>query len=275
MQFHKDNSKNQIMKKIRIKIGVIGYLPFEFNRKLIKNWKSDIFEIVDEIDEYHFTNDADTFLWGYSDKILNKELPQTFDGELFVGITYVPIQDNFYARRLESNRIVLSYFEMYQILKRDDFPMENLLLRVLYAYCLVYLRSNRTIPQQHECLGFTHDDTRGCLFDMNGNKSDVIFSLDSPKICDDCTTRIRNEKVSDNCTNQIKKEIKRIKKKKFYKISEFIKKKPFLSLLFSAIFGILISITASAIYETIKKEMNPNVNTIEKVTHLNITTKKK
>jgi hypothetical protein len=261
------------MKKIKIKIGIIGYLPFEFNRKLIKNWKSDIFEIVDDIEEYHFTNDSDTFSWGYSDRILNKELPQTFDGELFVGITYVPIEDNFYARRLESNRIVLSYFEMYQILKQDDFPMENLLLRVLYAYCLVYLRNNRTIPQQNEWLGFTHDDTRGCLFDMNGNKSDVIFSLDSPKICDDCTTRIRTEKVSDNCTNQIKKEIKRIKKKKFYKISEFIKKKPLLSLLFSAIFGILISITASAIYETIKKK--PDVNTIEKATHLDMTTKKR
>jgi len=262
------------MKKIKIKIGIIGYLPFEFNRKLIKNWKSDIFEIVDEIEEYHFTNDSDTFSWGYSDRILNQELPQTFDGDLFVGITYVPIENNFYARRLESNRIILSYFEMYQILKQDDFPMENLLLRVLYAYSLVYLRNNRTIPQQNELLGFTHDDTRGCLFDMNGNKSDVIFSLDSPKICDDCTTRIRTEKVSDNCTNQIKKEIKRIKKKKFYKISEFIKRKPLLSLLFSAIFGILISIAASALYDTIKNEMKPKVNTTEKVTHPNMTTKK-
>ena len=38
---------------------------------------------------------------------------------------------------------------------------------------------------------------------MNGNKSDVIFSLDSPKICDDCSNRIRNDKVPDNCTIQI------------------------------------------------------------------------
>ncbi|MEA4984745.1 MAG: hypothetical protein VB105_04745 [Paludibacter sp.] len=258
------------MKRIKVKIGIIGYLPFEFNRKLIKNWKSDIFEIVDDIEEYHFTNHSDTFSWGYSDRILNMELPQIFDGELFIGITYVPIEDNFYARRLESNRIVLSYFEMYQILKHDDLPMENLLLRVLYAYCLVYLRNNHTIPQQNEWLGFTHDDTRGCLFDMNGNKSDVVFSLNSPKICDDCTNRIRAEKVSDNYTNQIKKEIKRIKKKKFYKISDFIKKKPLLSLLFSAIFGILISIAASAIYETIKKEMKPDVNIIEKLTHSEI-----
>jgi len=102
-------------------------------------------------------------------------------------------------------------------------------------------------------LGFTHDDTRGCLFDMNGNKTDVVFSLDSPKICDDCTNRIRNEKVPDNCTNQIKKEIRRIKKKPFYKIIEFVKNRPIFSIVISAIFGISLSLIATIIYENVIK----------------------
>jgi len=240
------------MKKIRIKIGIIGYLPFEFNRKMIEEWKSDVFEIVDEFEEFHFKNGSD-IEWGFSDKILNLELPQTFDGDLFVGITYVPIQQNYYARRLENNRVVLSYFEMYQILKEDNSPMENLLLRILYAYSLVYLRNNRSIPRQIDWEGFTHDDTRGCLFDMNGIKTDVVFSLDSPRICDDCTSRIRADKVSDNCINQIKLEIRRIKKDRFYKISDFVKKRPLLSLLFSAIFGIVLSLIASMISDLISR----------------------
>src|SRR5690554_4155550 len=104
------------MKKVRVKIGIIGYLPFDFNRSMIKNWKSEVLEIVDDIDEYHFSNGSDTFTWGYSDQILNDELPKDFDGDIFIGITYVPVENNFYARRLDTNRIVLSYFEMYQIL---------------------------------------------------------------------------------------------------------------------------------------------------------------
>lgn len=245
--------KDSAMAKIRVKIGIIGYLPFDFDRKMIKNWKSDVFEIVDDIDEYHFKNDSDTFSWGYSDKILNDELPSNYDGDFFIGITYVPIENNFYARRLNSNRVVLSYFEMYQILKEDNIPMENLLLRVLYAYCLLYHRNSKKLPTQNDWLGFTHDDTRGCLFDMNGNKTDVIFSLDSPKICDDCTIRIRNEKVSDNCTNLIKKEIRRIKKGQFYKIIEFVKNRPILSIILSAIFGISLSLFATIIYENLIK----------------------
>jgi hypothetical protein len=251
------------MKKVRIKLGVIGYLPFDFNRKLIKKWNSDIFEIVDDIDDFYFTKDADTFDWAFSDKLLSRELPIRYDGDFFMGITYVPIEDNFYCRRLTHNRVVLSYFEIYNVLKTENIPVENFLLRSLYASCLVYLRNEQTIPGSTEWLGYTHDDTRGCLFDMNGNKSDVVFSLDPPIICDDCTNRIRQEKVPDNTTNLIKKEIKRIKKGRYYKITQFIKRKPVLSIILSGIFGILLSLTASIIYgATFNRNKNSQQNNV-------------
>lgn len=242
------------MRKTRIKIGVIGYLPFDFDREFFKNWKSDVLEIDDQIEDYHFSNtDSDTFSWGYSDEILNEELPENFESDFFIGITYVPIQDNYYARRLKNNRVVLSYFEMYKILKQENIPVENLLLRVLYAYFLVYHRNLRQVPPQNEWLGFTHDDTRGCIFDMNGNKSDVIFSLDRPQICDACTIKIRSEKVSDNCINAVKKEIIKIKKGRYYKIVEFIRNKPLLSIGISVISGILLNVLASGLYDLLKR----------------------
>jgi hypothetical protein len=249
------------MKRIRIKLGIIGYLPFEFNRKTLKNWKSNVFEIVDEIDDFHFTNDSDILDWSFSDKLLSKELPIKYDGDFFVGITYVPIEDNFYSRRLDNNRLVLSYFEIYQVLKTENIPVENFLLRTLYASCLVYLRNEQSIPESTDWLGYTHDDTRGCLFDMNGNKIDVIFSLDPPTICDDCINKIRIDKVPDSSTNLIKKEIKRIKKGLFYKITQFVREKPILSIFLSAVFGILISLTASVIYgATFNRMKNSQLN---------------
>ncbi|TKG88146.1 hypothetical protein EYV94_27490 [Puteibacter caeruleilacunae] len=243
------------MKKIKINIGVIGYLPFEFDRTKILNWESEVFEIVGDIEDYHFNNNSDTMEWGYSDEILARELPNQYEGDFFVGITYVPIEDNFYARRLSNNRLILSYFEMFQILKCENIPVENLLLRVLYSSIIVYQRNEQTIPKTTDWIGFTHDDTRGCLFDMNGNKSDVVFSLDSPTICDKCITNIREDKVSDNCISTIKKEIQKIKKERFYKISEFVKRKPVLSIVISLIFGVLVSLTATVIYEIFLRNM--------------------
>jgi hypothetical protein len=239
------------MSKIKIKIGVIGYLPFEFNRKVINKWKSNIFEIVGEIDDFHFNGDSDTLEWGYSDSLLSKELPIKYDGDFFVGITYVPLELNFYSRRLDNNRLVLSYYELHQILKAENIPVENLLLRLLYASCLVYLRNEQSIPKSTEWIGYTHDDTRGCLFDFNGNKDDIIYSLDKPTICDDCTNRIRAEKVPDIYITLIKKEINKITKGNFYKLEGFIKKRPIVSNLLSAAFGITLSLIASIIYGSI------------------------
>jgi len=233
--------------KIKIKIGKIGYLPFYFNWKLIKKWKSDVFEIIGEIEEYHFRKNADTLLWGYSDSLLEKELPQNPEADFFLGITYVPIENNYYARRLSSNRIVLSYFEIYNILVCEHIPIENFLLRAIYSYTLVYLRNGKQIPIQSKWADF-HDDVRRCIFDMNGIKANVVFSLDRPKICDECVEKARMDRVSDNYIKQIGKEILRIRRERFYKIVAFIKAKPIISIIISALFGISLNLIATWIY---------------------------
>ncbi|MHC5783305.1 hypothetical protein [Aliivibrio fischeri] len=48
----------------------------------------------------------------------------------------------------------------------------------------------------HELSNFTHDDTRGCIYDMNGVKEDVTSSCHKPIICEECCERMRNEKIS-------------------------------------------------------------------------------
>jgi len=120
-------------KKIKIKIGIIGFLPFEFNEKLIKNWKSDVFEIVGNIDKYHFqTMLSDSGSWGYSDSNLERELPENKDADFFIGITNVQIQNNYYSRRLSGNRIVISYSEIYDILRQEHISVDSFLFREIY-----------------------------------------------------------------------------------------------------------------------------------------------
>jgi hypothetical protein len=239
--------------KIKIKIGIIGYLPFYFDRKFIKKWKSDVFEIVGDIEEYNFNKKADMTSWGYSDSIMEKVLPETIDADFFIGVIYVPIEDNYYARRLSSNRIILSYFEIYNFLKQEHIPIENFLLRAIYEYILVY-KTFRNIPSNESGIRipYLHDASRGCIFDMNGQKSNVVYSLDCPIICDKCTEKIKDNRVEYNYIELVKKEIRRIKKECFYRIAEFIKKRPGISLMLSASLGILLNLIASVIYSLIK-----------------------
>jgi len=178
---------------VKIKIGRIGDLPFYFNDKLIKKWKSNEFEIIDDIYVQRFTKKADIpqemfqvtdgkkgpHSWGYSDSLLEDQLPVNEEANFFVWITYVPLEYNYFVRRLSLNRVVLSYFGMYNILKKELIPVENLLLRTIYRHILIYYKYKKSIPS-HKIIAdipFIHDDTRGCLFDMCVNKPDVIFFL--------------------------------------------------------------------------------------------------
>jgi len=86
---------------------------------------------------------------------------------------------------------------------------------------------------------------------MNGYKSDVIFSLDRPKICDDCVIEIRRDKVSDNYITQIKKELRKIKKGRFYRIDECIRRRPILSFIISAVIVISLNLISNMVWKFI------------------------
>lgn len=244
------------MPKTKITVATVGHMPADFNRQKIKEWDSSVFEIVDGIESYSLTCDSDGLDWEFTDEALENVLPKKFNGELLIAIVNVPIELNWYSRRLSANRVVFSFHEIKEILRFSNTPLENVICRLLYAYTLLYKRSGNRIPANAEHTNFTHDETRGCLFDMNGIKTDVVYSCHNPVICPDCVERLRREKVSDETIAQCQSEIRRIRKALFYRITDFIKQHPLRSLAISAataiILGALGSVLGSYVYEAIK-----------------------
>ncbi|MCR4287344.1 MAG: hypothetical protein NUW09_04960 [Deltaproteobacteria bacterium] len=244
------------MAKIKITVASVGHMPADFNRQKIKNWKSSLFEVVDGIESYALTQESDGDNWEFTDAKLETVLPRAFNGDFLIALVNVPIENNWYSRRLAENRVVFTFHEMKDILNSSNIPLENLICRILYAYTLLYKRSNNRIPSVSKVTGFTHDETRGCLFDMTGIKNDVIYSCHYPIICPDCVEKLRREHVSEETITTCQKEIKKIRKILFYRIAEFIKKHPVWSLIISAITAIFLgtigSVIASFIYETIR-----------------------
>lgn len=245
------------MTKTRITVATFGHMPADFGRQKIKEWASSVFDIVDGIESYSLTCDSDGYGWEFTDKNLEKVLPNKFNGEFLIAIVNVPIEANWYSRRLSANRVVFSFHEIKEILRVSNVPLENVIYRLLYAYTLLYKRSGNRIPETAEHTNFTHDETRGCLFDMNGIKTDVVYSCHNPTICSDCMERLRREKVSDETIAQCQNEIRRIRKAMFYRITDFIKKHPLWSLVISGVTAIILgaagSMLGSYVFEAIKK----------------------
>lgn len=241
------------MAKIKIKIVTLGYIPARFDIKKVQHWKSNLFEIS-SVDYHNLNCDSDIDdAWAYSDDLINRQIPDVDDANFLVVLTNVPLEYNWYSRRLGNNKVIFTFHEIKDYLLYDNIPLENVVYRILYAYSLVYMRSDRRIPDYGEIPGFTHDETKGCLFDMNGIKSDLIESCSKPIICRECEHKLANRMVPNNVIENIKSELKRIKKPLYYIWLDFVKVHPIISLAissFTVIFlGVIGSLIATSIYE--------------------------
>jgi len=165
---------------------------------------------------------------------------------------------NWYSRRIGNNRAVFTFHEIKEYLKQENIPLENAVLRVLYAYTLLFIRSGNKIPDYTEATSYTHDETRGCLYDMNGVKSDIVESCVTPIVCSECQERMKNQHVSNNAISAVQNEIKKIRKTAYFRALDFVKQKPITSLAISSLFALVIgtmgSVLASYIYEAIKPQ---------------------
>lgn len=246
------------MGMLKIKLVTLGQLPMNLDKIKLTKYKSCIFELDNSIDNYPITDNADGDNWEFMDKNILKMLPSQYDGDFLIAMTHVPLECNYYARRFSNNRICITFHEMADFLKYDNIPLENLVYRLVYSYSLIYLRNNNRIPLQNERANFTHDETRGCVFDMNGIKSDIIYSVNKPQICDSCLIDLAKDKVPKNKLDSIQGELIKIQKPVYYRIAEFVKKYPMWSFIISSLVAILLgvigSLIASFIWENITRK---------------------
>ncbi|MEW7987570.1 MAG: hypothetical protein AB2784_08025 [Candidatus Thiodiazotropha endolucinida] len=229
-------------KKIRIRMVTLGTVPYDLYLTKFDNWKSSIFEIVSPIENFTLNADSDGNDWQFTDSNISDHLPEN-DGENFlVALTNVPLHLNWYTRRVKNNYVVFTFNEIADYLRSNNIPLENVVYRLLYAYTLIYIENKKKIPSCDEYTNFTHDETRGCIFDMNGLKYDIIHSCDNPIICDACTHRLSSVGVSVSKIERAKKELTKVRKELYYRITSWISKHPILALFLATLWAIMIGL---------------------------------
>lgn len=241
------------MSKARIKLVTIGYLPQDFHLEKIIQWNSKVFQLAGNVETYALRRDSDSEDWQYSDSLICEivsKIPTKNDSfDFFVTLVNVPIENGWYTRLFDNNNVVITLHEIKGILNSSNIPIENVVLRLLYAYALLFRQFGNRIPRLEEGASCFHEETRGCLFDFTADKNDLPASCDSPQICDACQERLKTHSVSNNEIEHANKEIRRIKKDFYFSILGFVKKHPILSIIVSSIYALLLNFIASAIYK--------------------------
>ncbi|WP_434771154.1 hypothetical protein [Pseudomonas entomophila] len=242
------------MDRIKVKIVTLGLLHLPSGLRKIKETPSKVFEIVGEIESYPLSANADLTSWGHSDKSINSLVPVFDNVDFTVIVTFTPLQDSYYTRHLGASRTVFSLWEISEILSSKNIPLENAVLRSLYQYSLIYKKlAQEKNPDQIPDTSYLHDETRGCLFDMNGLKINISASCATPRICSHCKTKLLTDRISEQFLESVTSELVKIKKPLYFRITELVKIHPILALFISSFFaiflGILGSILASIIYD--------------------------
>lgn len=237
----------------------LGQVPRDLELSTITKWESSIFEVLKPIERLALRCDSDGIEWDYSDRAISLQLPNAEREEIVFCVTQVPLEDNWYARRLGGNKVVFTFHEIADYLRAENIPLANAVLRVLYGYSILYLGSGGSIPDYRVTTNFTHDETRGCLFDMNGIKQGIVESCDRPVLCDECCERLRLERISENTIAKVKTDLARIKKPAYYRIAQCVKHHPYWSLAMSTLFVMATGVTASLIAGYIFEFLRPHV----------------
>ena len=99
------------MNKINLELSTVGNVPAMFNGKKMLKWKSSLFNVPNEIKQYELSHNSDLREWGYSDSLLSKIVKLNDNSDtLSIIIVNVPLEDNFYCRRLNDKTIVISFW---------------------------------------------------------------------------------------------------------------------------------------------------------------------
>jgi hypothetical protein len=168
------------MKKVSVSIVFLGNTRDRIDIPLLNRWKSKLFSIIRMSSTETIPNSAGPS-WEYTKEQLSKIIKADPGSDLTIGIINAPIESNYYMRRLGNNVTVLSLFEMTEILAENNYRIETYILRNIYELLALYYGNDHTIPDSS--FTWAHEDIRGCLFDMNAHKVNIIYSMNKPILC--------------------------------------------------------------------------------------------
>lgn len=234
----------------------LGFLKRQINIEALKRWRSKLFTI-DTVNEIaHIPELGNSVEWQFLSDDMLKVIQHDNDSDITVIVTEYRLQDNFYMRKVDG-MVVISLFEVADILHNHHIPIEHFIIKNIYEV-VTLLHVYRDLPNtSDEVPDIIHDETRNCLFDMNGLKTDVKYVFqDRLSLCSQCQARLKEKLLPKGFLKELVHEIRRIRKSAFYKIYDFVKCHPIWSIVIAIIsqlvIGLLTGLLANYIFFVLK-----------------------
>lgn len=243
------------MKKVKVRILQYGNLAEVIDYHYIKSFKSSLFEVI-SYERFPLPNmqngfDYCTYLDEYWDKLIDSP-----DNILTFVVTNAVLENNHYARHLSNHRIVFSFSLIYKYLRAAHVSFENAILKALYEYTLIF--EIEALKKGYSHTGIWHNETRGCLFDTDGNLEDITITCKAPRICEVCRGELLKNGISIDKIKTAEKELKKLKVRWIYRVLGWVERHPIWSITITFTFNIICSIVGSVLYDALKNLFGEN-----------------
>ncbi len=239
------------MKSI-IELIVLGSLPDSELINGLSKWNCSLFSV--EISKVITTLPKPSHISGYLNQIfLDNQLSEIMGSDtknLRIGLIYCEMESCFYVRRISEKAAVISIYPVLPVLQSNNISVLNFVKRTILEIWTLFVEANNDFTL--DAYQIPHIETRGCLFDLNGDIRDIIYNSEQPIICDECNARLSSRQLPVGFLRDLKCELKKIRKKRLEQLEIFIKDHPFISILLSFFFGIIINIISNIFYELIR-----------------------
>ena len=237
------------MAKVKIRLVQLGYPPVDLRKVL--NWKSKLCEFHEGILHRSDLPNSDAENWTLSRSRLAKVIGKDSGADITFAVTDRPIERNYYMHRLTDKTCVLSLYEVSGILAAANLQPEMFIIRNIYEMVAVWQEFGGKVGP--DAYTVHHEDTRGCLYDFNADKEEIVRSTERVSLCPSCKSRLLSKSVPLGFVDDLEKEIKRVKKLWGYRLFDFVKAHPFWSLAISGAVSLGLNLLAAVIYEVCLK----------------------
>ena len=240
------------MKKFKVQICLLGYQRYLDKIEKLHNYSSKLFKVtncveIKQLPPYDLE-------WGYSDKCINQLLTSSRidNSHVDLCICFIdnPIEYNYFTRDLsefDSKTVLCSFYQVETIFDEQNIDIFNYIHGIVLSE-IVQIATLHKLDEDY----FLHDDTRNCLFDMCAIKEDIAIKHGMPSLCSSCIAKIESAAVDREFILLLNEEFKSFKKSLFYRIFDFVKERPILSIIITFISTIVINILSSFLYEFLK-----------------------
>jgi hypothetical protein len=170
-----------------------------------------------------------------------------------IGIIDYYLEGNYYVRILGDKTVVVSIKVVKDVLPFYGVSIETFIIKSIYEIITIFHEVNNGDPSN--AYSIPHTETRGCLFDMNGEVTDVIYNTETPIICSECRARLERKELPQGYLSILQKELATLKKPILKRLEIFVRRYPLVSLLMSFLFSVFINILSNCLFSIMKTLM--------------------